>query len=174
LDLLLQRKGGAKVTHLRFARKPGEGGIIERVCEESATFCVRLETKAYAEKSKAGRLASAPEAKAIRKSAGRKPKRNPEFVRFAGGLWRASQDSSRRVTRQALKLIAARLDASPFSNPSDWLEGKAAIHLKVHNKKFGNSSKKVLSWTDLVAKNAPDFRSAMRKLLSRCAETSGN
>jgi hypothetical protein len=173
-DLLQQRKEGARVTNLLAADKPGEGGIIEQVCQESATFCARLETKADTDEARVVKLPSAVAQKAIRNPAGRKPTRNPEFVRLAGELWKTNQDSSRRVTLQALKLIAAALDELGFSNPSDWLEGIAARDLKAHNKKFGNSPKKILSWTDIVSRNEPDFRSAMRKLLSRCARISGN
>jgi hypothetical protein len=132
----------------------------------------------FTSKESAGFPAQLPqpnrEAKASRKAAGRKPTRNPEFVRLAGKLWKTNQDSSRRVTQQALKSIAAALDGSPFSNPSDWLERKAASDLKAHNKKFGNSPKKILSWTHIVERNEQDFKEAMRRLLSRCAGTSGN
>src|SRR5206468_10578115 len=108
------------------------------------------------------------------KKAGRPPSRNLEFVRLAGELWKTNQDSSRRVTQESLKRIATALDASPFSNPSDWLEGNAASELKAHNQKFGNSPKKISSWTHIVVRNEPSFKEAVRRLLSRCAGKSGN
>jgi hypothetical protein len=105
---------------------------------------------------------------------GRKLKRDPAFRLLAGRLWREAQKSTGNVCPEALKAIAVQLDASQFQKPSDYLEETAARALKEHNGKFGNSPKKILSWTDLVVRNEPDFKQAMRKLLSRCARTSGN
>ena len=56
LDLLQQRKEGANVKHLLFALQPGDTGMIQLVCHESATFCARLETKAHNDEARSGTL----------------------------------------------------------------------------------------------------------------------
>ncbi|WP_109485459.1 hypothetical protein [Occallatibacter savannae] len=109
-----------------------------------------------------------------RKPAGRKPTRNPGFVIFVAGLWKRHQDSSRRVSDSSLKQIATALDRSLFSDPAEWLEGTAARNLREHNRNFGNSRRLIKNWVELVASNEPNFKPAMRKLLSRCANAPGN
>jgi hypothetical protein len=103
------------------------------------------------------------------KKPGRPATRNPEFVSLAGELWNAHQDSSGRVKEDALRRIAARLDESAFSNPSDYLEEPIASQLKRHNQNFGNSPQKFETWTKIACKGTPKLKMAMRRLLSRCA-----
>ena len=110
---------------------------------------------------KAGRQNSRPRG-------GRKPTRDPEFVSLAAQLWISNQDRG-RVSDDSLKKIAAKLDASKFNRPSDCLEKKAAADLSKHNSDFGNSPKKLMSWTAIATRGEPRFKKAMRKLLSRCA-----
>jgi len=104
---------------------------------------------------------------------GRKPSRNPEFVVLAAELWITSQDDRGRVSQERLRGIAAQLDASSFSKPSDHLERRAAEQLNTHNRQFGNSPKRIRTWTDIVTRSGEvciALRSAMRKLLCRCAK----
>jgi len=122
----------------------------------------------------AGRIESTTKPKSSPKPAGRKPTRDPHFDRLARELWKRNQGPSGRVSTPALKRIATALDESPFCDPSDWLEGKAAEDLKKHNQKYGHSQKKIVSWTDVVLRNQPNFKEAMRRMLSRCAGKSGN
>lgn len=103
------------------------------------------------------------------KKVGREQKREPEFQRLAAALWRDNQGSKGRVNQDALKRIAAELDVSQFSKPSDYLEGEARRDLIEHNKKYGHSAKKVMTWTELALRGKPDQKRAFRKLLSRCA-----
>jgi len=166
-------------------REYGETGTTqglrtERIGELSAMFCMELIARGTPEfatwrSSEPSAIISSKAAKnGSGKTVGRKPTRDPEFVRVAGELWRSNQSPTKKVSHQALKRIGAALDQTPFSKPSDHLEGTAASELKDHNQKYGNSPKKILTWTDLIARNEPNFKGAMRRLLSRCAQTSGN
>ena len=109
LDLLQQRKEGGKVTRLRFAQNPGDGAIIERVCEESATFCARLETTAY---DRAVKLQSTKEAaptvsngrtEVTRKSLLTKIKNAPDGESFSSELAALALGVSRRTVQRKMK-----------------------------------------------------------------------
>jgi len=107
---------------------------------------------------------------AVEKRAGRRPTRNTDFDTLAGNLWSGKKTDSKRVTSEGLKYIAEQLDASPFTKPSDYLEGNAARVLKDHNKKFGHSpANQVQTWLALLERGDKDQVGAMRRLLSRCA-----
>lgn len=105
---------------------------------------------------------------------GRPPKHDEGFVRMAGRLWRENQDAKGFVSDEALGTIAAEFDKSPFKNPSDHFPGKSADDLNSHNMKFGNSPKKLLTWTDVASKNVRQFyfKRTLRKWLSECARQS--
>ncbi len=114
-------------------------------------------------------LQANPGLKSLPKKAGRKRRRALEFQRLAAKLWTANQGPTGTVNSDGLRRIADELDASSFSKPADYLEGKAACDLKAHNQKFANSPKKLMNWNDLVHRGSPERKLAMRKLLSRCA-----
>jgi hypothetical protein len=101
---------------------------------------------------------------------GRKPRLSPEFVAFAGTLWRDKQGSNKRVGFRDLELIARQLDARKFLPPGEYLEKRAAEILKRSNSKNAHSKAgAVLSWSDLVASGGQEPIRAMKRLLSRCA-----
>jgi hypothetical protein len=151
--------------------------FTERIAELSGMFCMELLARGTPESvasTSSEQTAPSPSTAATNnaksKNVGRKPMRNREFRDLAERLWRAEQASTGTVDLGGLKRIATQLDASPFSKPSDHLERKAAQALNGHNKKFANSgAKKIMSWAALVEKGDKDQVSAMRKVLSRCA-----
>lgn len=149
----------------------------EQIAELSAMFCAHLMAHGARESAASSTLKSSdtPEnSQKPERNAGRKKSRSPEFERYAGALWKNHQGPNGRVLQGALKEIAANLDQTAFSEPSDHLEARAAKELKTHNQKFGNSPKKLSSWTEIITRGQPSLKQAVRKLLSRCARTSGN
>lgn len=168
-----------------------DGLYTEKIAELSAMFCMELMTcgtpesavslhSERSERESPQHVESPEDAPRLKdqglpeRKAGRKQSRNREFIGYAGTLWRNHQGPNMRVSQDALKQIATHLDKSVFSKPSDYLEARAAERLKKHNQKYGNSPKKLSTWTEIVTRGCPSLKVAMRKLLSRCARTSGN
>ena len=101
---------------------------------------------------------------------GRKQLLLPEFVRFAGELWKQKQSATSRVSINDLLWIAQQLDTRGYKPPADYLEKTAARDLKNNNSKNAHSKAgPILSWSDLVAKGDRNWNRAMRRVLCRCA-----
>ena len=145
--------------------------IAARDAEYQELLAGKHEGGALAPASAVGLLAQSQqpsqEATDGKKRVGRKRTRNLEFLVLAGELWIEKQGGIGSVGDGGLCEIGARLDESQFKHPAQHLEGKAAKDLNEHNRKYGNSGRKIMTWTSLA--RSPQFKGAMRRMLSRCA-----
>jgi len=147
-------------SRLLFAAKKGEGGMIQRVCEGSATFCARLERKALQQPM------MRPE------RIGRPRKLTGEFVSCARQLWESAKGRDAKVTSEGLINIACVLDEKGFVPPAKYLPGAFARELKSFNSRNSNSKTgAIMSWAALVAHGDKDHLRGMRRLLSSCSHT---
>jgi hypothetical protein len=108
---------------------------------------------------------------------GRARKLPTEFVRFAGKLWLDAkrQRSRSPVGHEQLEQIASHLDGQGYVPPADYLEKRFAEELKSFNSRHSNSKRGVIkTWSRLVSSADKDHLRGMRRLLSRCAETSSS
>lgn len=147
------------------------GAIISRVCEASALYCLRLQTKALEQDQTASN--EKPSTRMLQsRRPGPSPLRPFEFVDFAGTLWVKSKGGSRRVTDSVLLQIAATLDERKFLPPTKYLERRYAQELKRFNSKNANSKiGPIGTWTRLVQIADKDLVRGMRRMLSRCASS---
>jgi hypothetical protein len=147
-----------------------EGGMITRVCEASALYCLRLQTKKLQEDPSPEDLPVTEKPKKNLRKSGPAPLRPADFVSFAGKLWRQLKARSVRLDGQGLLEIASRLDEKEYVPPTAYLEGTIARELKAFNSKNAHSkSGAIMTWTRLVKHGDKDHVRGMRRMLSRCA-----
>jgi hypothetical protein len=122
LDLLKH-----KSKQLWGARADRGDGIIEALCNASATYCTRLERKAierervlpHVETNASEHDLTCSKSKASEGAIGR-PRRFPnDFVGFAGKLWVDTKRVSGKVTIEQLQTIADSLDKKGYVPPAD-------------------------------------------------------
>jgi hypothetical protein len=142
----------AEVTELQHSQK------IERVALQ------RLSTGATAQPAQASG----------RHKPGKPASLTPRLKTLAGNLWRKNQGLQRRVRPEGLLSIANELDKTPFPQPSKCFGGGLGKQLREYNSKNGNSTRKIMTWTDLARHGDKDFVRGMRKLLSRCSSNVPN
>jgi hypothetical protein len=138
----------------------------ESIAAMSAMFCMELFAHGTPESA-----VLQPAAAPTQTKMGRKAKRPPEFIALAGNLWNRKKGPTGNVSDDGLKEIGDELDSRGFTPPAKYLEGKAAIELKARNSKNANSKNggAIRTWSALVTRGDKDERTAMRRLLIRCA-----
>jgi hypothetical protein len=97
-----------------------------------------------------------------------KRRRMTSFERLAGALFEAAlkESSNHRVTRDALVLIAEKLDSSEFVFDLKYLEKRHRAIVAAHNQKFSRFA--IKSWRKLV--DTPMLQGGLRRLLAHAAE----